>query len=252
MNKNFIAKNLSCLQPYKITMSQNSLSAVELRIMAICLFKLKDEQLRGFHQDVTLTRKLFEELNHKVIKIKNADLSISDNYLKTKAALERLRKRSIIIKDELGTRGMGLIQNWWYSNDKSVIEIEIAKFILPELIALGKNYTKFGVEFCFKTQCKYAIRWYQLSNHWLTNGYFYIGIDDIRNLFKIDKSKYKQTRDFVKRVLNIPLKELKSKADIWLEITSTKKKGRKILGYNFKVHQKQQEHKKEVINNNIE
>jgi len=230
-----IMKNELCLQPYKITMSQNALTAIELRIMTLVLFKLKDEQIKGFNLDVEDELALFKDMKAKIVTIDKADILIGENHTKLKASLDSLRKRSITIKTKRGTLGIGLIQKWWHSDDNTQVQLYIEEVILPELIFLGKNYTKFGIEFCFKTQCKYAIRWYQLACHWRNNGVFYISIDEIRILFQIDKSQYKRTLDLNNRVIKYPLKELKEKADLWLEIIETKKQGRNIVGYTFKV-----------------
>lgn len=234
MNTNEISKyaNKIVLQQYSVTMARHELSAIEMRIMAMVVYKLKDKQLEGYDVDVVSTLDLFNKLTK--ITIKQADLCISDNYRQVVTALKKLRARDITIKTNDALVGFGLINKWRYTDDKSCIEITVDEDLLPELITLGKNYSKFGLEFLFKTQSTHAIRWYQIGSHWSESNIFYISKEEIRELFKA-QNKYTTHKDFQRRLITEPFEEVNEKSDINLQIVETHKEGRSIIGYTISV-----------------
>ncbi|MDE0092337.1 MAG: replication initiation protein, partial [Oligoflexia bacterium] len=198
-----IVENKVALQPYRITMSKHQLTAIELRLLNLCFFHLKEEHVQGFCNDVMNKKGLFD--THKIIKIKNADITVNSNYEHVRKALYKLTKRDIELDSVIDGKPSTLITNLIhyadYSKDKTTIEIEINKRLVPEFLKLGKNYTKYGIDFGFKTQCRYAIRWYQLACHWQKKGSFRVNIDDIKKLFKISSHMYSRLESFRRRVI---------------------------------------------------
>lgn len=227
------------LQQYRVTMARHELSAIEMRIMAMVILKIKDAQLNGYNDEVRDTSDLFTKFNE--VTIKNAEITVGSNHSQVKKALKDLRARDITLRTTVdgkpGELYTGLIEKAKYSDDASTIKINICTELLPELVEIGKNYTKFGLEFLFKTKSTHAIRWYQIGSHWLTNGVFYISKEEIRELFKAQK-KYKVHKDFQRRLLTEPLEEVNEKSDINLNIAKTHKEGRSIVGYTVSVKRK--------------
>lgn len=227
------------LQQYKLTMARHELSAIEMRIMAMIILKIKDAQINGYSDEVCDTSDLFTQFNE--VTIKNADISVGKNHAQVKKALKNLRSRDITLRTTVdgksGELYTGLIEKAKYSDDASIIKINICTELLPELIEIGKNYTKFGLEFLFKTKSTHAIRWYQIGSHWLTKGIFYISKEEIRKLFKA-QNKYKVHREFQRRLITAPIEEVNEKSDINLKITQTHKEGRSIVGYTISVNKK--------------
>lgn len=233
------------MQNYRVTMSRHELTAIEMRIMALVVYKLKDAQLNGYNDEVRDTSDLFDEFSR--ITIKQADIVVSDNYQDVRKALKSLTKRDIELKKDNGTYFFNLVREAYYSDDKSIIKIDVSPNILPELIEIGKNYTKFGLEFLFKTKSTHAIRWYQIGSHWLSNGIFYISKEEIRGLFKA-REKYQKHVNFQSRLISEPFEEVNEKSDIHLQIVETHKEGRSIIGYTISVSRKKSIEKLDDIN----
>lgn len=241
-------KNKHIMQHFKVTMARHELSAIEMRIMAMVVLKLKDAQIQGYNKDVKDVSDLFDKFNR--VTINNADIVVAANYSEVRKALKSLTKRDIELKKDNGTYFFNLVREAYYSDDKTQIDIDVSPHILPELIEIGKNYTKFGLEFLFKTKSAHAIRWYQIGCHWLKNGISYISKDEIRELFKV-QNKYKLHRDFQKWLITEPLKEVNEKSDINLSIVKTHKKNKVIIGYTFAVSKKEKENKIEDLTSNL-
>lgn len=227
--------NRLVLQHYRVTMANHELSVVEMRVMAMVILKLKDAQLEGYSEEVKDVSDLFDKFNR--VTIRNADLVVSDNYREVRKALKSLTKRDIELKKDKGTYFFNLVREAYYSDDSTVIDVDISPHILPELIEIGKNYTSFGLKFLFKTKSSHAIRWYQIGSHWLNKGVFYISKDEIRELFKA-QNKYKQHVNFQRLLITQPLEEVNKHSDITLKITETHKTGRSIVGYTISVQPK--------------
>lgn len=236
-----IEKNPKFLQAYNVTISRHSLSALELRIMTAVIYGLKKYQLsvsglESYPRVEPFTeRTLFELTEGKRISILAKDiLQDSRNTSHLVKSLKALRERSLTIKVGKTWAGFGLINEWTYGEDKSEIRIHLSDKIIPALLELGKNYTKAGIQFTFRTQNKYAIRWYQLASHWLDKGIFQMTPAEIRDTFRIRSNAYLRTGDFSQWIIKDPIKEINARSDIHLEATPIKK-GRNITSWRFTV-----------------
>ncbi len=111
--------NSTVMQSYSLTIAKHTLSAVEMRIMAHILIKLKDEQINQYENNVINTDSLLSD--YTTIKINSANVVVSDNHADVKRALSSLRKRDIETKGIVnGVSGVwidGLISRGWYSDD---------------------------------------------------------------------------------------------------------------------------------------
>lgn len=233
------------MQHYRVTMANHELSAVEMRIMATVILKLKDAQISGFGKEVKDVSDLFDKFNR--VTIRNADLVVGDNYKEVRNALKSLTKRDIELKKDGGTYFFNLIREAYYSDDRTTIDVDISPHILPNLIEIGKNYTTFGLEFLFKTKSPHSIRWYQIGSHWLNTGVFNITVNEIRELFKV-QDKYPKHAIFYRWVIRQPFNEINEKSDITLNVVKTHKEGRSIIGYTISVSRKKSIEKLDDIN----
>lgn len=231
------------LQPYSVTVSQHSLTALEMRIIALVLLKLKNVQLEGWTDEVREGQDLFG--NYHIVKINNADMVAGENYTQIRAALNRLRKRDITLRTHLSNGKSGelytsIVRSAKYSDDRTTIELDLEPELMQELIYLGKNYTKHGLEFLYQTSSAHAIRWYQIGCHWLNRTIFYMSKEDIRTIFRLKPDSYPRTQSFFDRVIKRPLDEVNAKSDINIQVEKIHKNGKKIIGYTFKVQRLKQ------------
>jgi plasmid replication initiation protein len=136
----------------------------------------------------------------------------------------------------------------WFDYSKFNAETEMVTMSFsPKLAAilleLKRVYAKIELQDMGKLQSKYALRYLELAksysylqgqdgnqdNMW----YFICAVEDLRTMLSIPDSAYPETRDFRKKTVEYPLKEL-NQAGIGLEVTTESIKcGRKLTGIKF-------------------
>jgi plasmid replication initiation protein len=136
----------------------------------------------------------------------------------------------------------------WFDYSKFNAETEMATMSFsPKLAAilleLKRVYAKIDLQDMGKLQSKYALRYLELAKSYsYLNGqddnqdnmwYFVYAVEELRMMLSVPDGSYPETRDFRKKVIEYPLKEL-NHAGIGLEITTESiKQGRKLTGIKF-------------------
>lgn len=110
-------------------------------------------------------------------------------------------------------------------------------YIKPYLIDLNAYFTQYKLENILEMKSFYGIRLYELlrSEYYKDeNTYQEYSIEFLRQFFDCE-TKYKAFKDFRVRVLEIALKEINEKSDIYVYEGIMIKTGRKITGIKFLV-----------------
>lgn len=228
--------DLEVLQPYKVTMSKHKLTVVEMRIMSLILLSLKGKQIEARNKNPEQIEEFVNSIS--TIEIKNAHAKVGENYSAVKKALKSLNSRQIEMEKDSGVYIFSLIREAYYSNDQQTIKIDISPRMIPELLKLGNNYTRYGLEFIFNTQSSYAVRWYQIGCHWIKNSCFTLTVDNIRELFKVQDT-YKDFSSLNRNIIKKPLLEVSEKSDIRIYVSEMHRKGRNVSSVTFRVESKQ-------------
>ncbi len=121
-----------------------------------------------------------------------------------------------------------------YDGEGTVI-LRLSDEIKPYLIDLNKYFTQYQLENILEMKSFYGIRLYELlrSEHYKDeNRYQEYSIEFLRQFFECEK-KYKAFKDFRDRVLEIAIKEINEKSDIYVYEALMVKTGRKVTGIKF-------------------
>lgn len=181
------------------------------------------------------------------------------NYESIKKAVNELRHCSVEIKendDEFR------IWNWFqfiqYSKTKDRIELHFANEIGWALYGVKDNYTALNLRTIGEFKSFYAFRFYEIALSWIgmkgRNGnrkgtwFFQMSPEEIRHTFKIPDEAYKGRNDnFIKKVIDIPLKELNElNKDFKIEVSRITR-GRNLVAFRFDCTETEKEAKKLVI-----
>ncbi len=102
-------------------MARHEFSAIEMRIMALIIYRFKEAQLEWYSKD-------FEDLpdNFNQVTINQADIVVSDHHREVREALKSLTKRGIELKKDKATYFFNLVREASYSDDGSTIEINVS------------------------------------------------------------------------------------------------------------------------------
>lgn len=130
----------------------------------------------------------------------------------------------------------------WQPSSKT-FTLTFNKSLGDALIQYKNAYSKIDLASLGRLSSKYSIRYFEIglsySGNKGINGnkkgtwYFEYTIDQLKQLFSIDKNQYKRTCDFTKRVVYDPV-ELLNKAQVGFNIECNPiTKGKKLLGFRF-------------------
>jgi hypothetical protein len=227
-------------QPYAITMAKHQLNIHEFRIMTRIIEALQPNMSYG--RDRTEVQKTL--LGDLILQLPTQVLlpDKSDNYSCVKRSLKTLERKVINIqgKDSRGeyeTSARLIMKSKYYLNNQ-MVEIQLDRDLLPDMLALAKNYSQYLVEVTFNASSPYVAKLYLYVSHWRDKTKKTVMIDTLRDWLVLE-DKYEKPKDLRRRILEPAAKELKQYADVWFEIEAPMKKGRAIVGYIFKIYKRE-------------
>lgn len=227
------------MQPYYITMSSHDLNIHELRIMTRIIQALQPQmEYNKDRYDVQKT--LFEDY---ILRLPTKDLlpENSNNYWAVKAALTSMEKKmiNVIGKDKNGdyqTNARLIMKSKYYLNNQ-MVEIQLDRDLLPEILALAKNYSRYLVDVVFNSSSTYTARLYMFLSHWKDKKKMNVSISSLRAWLGLG-NKYELSNDFKKFILEPAAIDLKNRADVWFEIDTPIKEGRAVTGFGLKIYKR--------------
>lgn len=232
----FVKDRTFLLQPNIISRSINDVEATEKKLMTLAMsyipFNIENEE------DYTVSFSIAEA-------IKALDLTDGQNQrLILENAVDKISGSQIKIYSE---NGDWFKYTWfdkasWQPSTKT-FTLTFNKSLGDALIQYKKAYSKIDLASLGRLSSKYSIRYFEIglsySGNKGINGnkkgcwYFEYSLDQLKQLFSIDKNQYKRTCDFTRRVVYDPV-ELLNKAQIGFEIDAQPlTKGKKLLGFHF-------------------
>lgn len=165
-------------------------------------------------------------------------------YIALKAAVNNLFERQFSFKEAHKDTGkIGIVRSRWvsrikYVDELAVLEVTFSPDVVPLITRLEKNFTSYQLEQVAGLTSKYAIRLYELLISWRAVGKCYYELGQLRDALGIGENEYAQMGHFKSRVLDVSLKQIKDHTDIEASYTQ-KKRGRVIIGFDFKFTVKQ-------------
>jgi len=222
--------------PYAITMGKWYLNMPEFRIFTRVVQALQPNMVYG--KDRTFIQHTI--LGDVIVQLPTKDLlpEGSENYTAVKRALKSLEQKTINIrgkdaKGEYETNAKLIMKSKYYLNNH-MVEIQLDRDLIPDMLALAKNYSQYLAEVAFNSSSPYVARLYMFFSHWKDKTKKTVMLDTLRDWLELD-NKYEKSKDLRRRILEPASEELKKRADIWFEIGEPIKVGKSITGYVFKI-----------------
>ncbi|MVM42201.1 RepB family plasmid replication initiator protein [Spirosoma sp. HMF3257] len=165
-------------------------------------------------------------------------------------AAEGLSKKRISYKDE--AKGEYIFVTPFpfvksrYENGRRYIEIKVLADVVPHFAALGKRFTKYELDIMWSLSSIYAMRVFEIvSMHYhIQKNNFRFQVDELRYILNCpDTYRY---NDFVKYVLEVTQRELKQKANIFLDWQPAAKIGKRVTELEFSIKTE-----KQLANDNV-
>ena len=156
-----------------------------------------------------------------------------------RSAMQKLQKRTIEIQKDQRWSSFVFITSIDHYETTNVYKIEISRHIVPYFVELSSKFTAYYIAVALSLKSVYSQRFYELCCQYKAKKTFMIGVDELRKMFAIE-GKYQKINDMKKRVIDIPMKEIKDSfdqklSDLYFKV-HPQKNGRQIVAYEFKIH----------------
>ena len=233
-------------QPYSITMARHQLSTGEMRIMMRILEALQpkmtySQEQKRYAYPYEIRKTIFGDTE---IFLRAASLlpKGSKNYANLRKALRGMVKKSIsiTIKHEDGEEEeifTNIVMRATFKKRANMVSLQIPKEIIPEMLGLANNYTKYLLNVAFNSSSTNTMKLYQYVSHWRDKKQIFWKIESLRHWLNIE-DKYKKPYEIEKWIFKPAIEELKRQADVWFEVAEKVKEGRNILGWKLNIFTK--------------
>ncbi|MGE6409808.1 replication initiation protein RepM [Psychrobacter sp. NPDC078761] len=170
------------------------------------------------------------------------DTTRQNGYLMMKEAEDTLFNRRFSYIDDEGK----LVKSRWlsqvrYLDDEGAIEVVFTPAVVQGITRIDgaeEFFTKYLLEQTATMTSNYSVRLYELLVQWKqAKKTPMFELQEFRGQLGVEDDEYKAMSNFKIRVLDLAVEEINEKSDLNINY-SQKKKGRKIIGFTFTVHEK--------------
>jgi plasmid replication initiation protein len=123
-----------------------------------------------------------------------------------------------------------------YKEGQGCVELGFSPKVLPHLTRLHKEFTTVQLRQVGRLNSFYAIRLYELMAQFLTTGAWWVTLEQLRDSLDLGE-KYGSVKDLRRWVLDPGLEEVNKLTDLTASM-EPRRKGRKVVGFNFTVTKK--------------
>lgn len=231
-------ERIRIVQSNAITMARYEFSVMEKRIL-YCIIN----QINTGYKNHQTDYKDDSGWKNITILINGKDLSkCGERTADIRSSMKKLQKRTIEIQREQRWTSIVFITAIDHFEETNNYRIEISRHIVPYFVELSSKFTAYYIAVALTLKSVYSQRFYELCCQYKSKKSFVLGTDEIRKFLAIE-DKYPQINDLRKRVIEIPMKELKDSFDRKLSdlyfTVQPQKNGRQIIGFEFQIHTKE-------------
>ena len=195
-------------QDNRITMSRYDFTPIEKRCLYYVIKEVRrlyvDKELR---EDDKTYQDLFSDM---YLHLKPEQLqSLGDEVKDVYNALKRLRERTI----EINTEEVWMVTSWIlkakHHKKTNTYEVLVSSEILEYLVELASQFTEYSLTVAISLKSTYSQRFYEWCCQYRNKGKFFLEVDRLRYLLKIEEKKsYENTAEIKRSILDVAQKEL--------------------------------------------
>lgn len=211
-----------------LNMARYSLSTVETNIIfkMITEIKMEDEDFKEYIFKVTdLNDKLGVKLNRN--SLKNIAESIMSKPLKIK-------------KEDNGFLVINWISSFEYVGKNGEIILSFDPKLKPYLLEMKEKFLTFDAGNLFKLSSSYSKRIYTMLKQNQFKGKHFFNVEELQDILIVPKSLIKWD-NFKRRIIDPAVKSINEDTDLIIDYEITEKSGKKVIGIEFTIKQKEKE-----------
>lgn len=207
-----------------IRKSRFSLTLTEQRIILYLISKIKpnDRDLLEYEFNI----KDFCEV---------CGIDYINNLSQLKETIKSLRDKSIWITLPNGAETLvSWIEKPYLYQNSGNIKIRLDRDMIPYLLQLKENFTKYELIAILALKSKFSLRMYELFKSYEYLGKYEVSLEQLRKVMMLE-TEYKSTKDFKRYVIDKAVDEINTFTDLEIEYEVVKT-GRSITGFIFTIH----------------
>ena len=189
---------------------------------------------------------LFDEfyiLNYDELDMIGMTKNTNRRFIKVINSLKKLSSTfvNIIDKDGIPTE-VGLIKNKFkYPKKTKQILVEIDEDLMPYLLELKGEYTKYQLSNIGSIKSVQQLKLYELLRSWADKGKYRTTLENLRDYLEIKEGTYKVYGNFKQKILGKALDIINKETDISVELEELKLKSFKVDTLIFHIELRKQE-----------
>jgi len=184
----------------------------------------------------------FYTLNYKELDLIGITKNTNRRFTKVVNSLKKLSSTfvSIVDKDGIPTE-LGLIKNKFkYPKKSKQILVEIDDDLMPYLLELNGEYTKYQLSNIGKIKSIQQLKLYELLRSWAKQGMYKITLENLKEYLEIKEGTYKIYGNFKQKILSKSIEIINKETDITVQLEELKIKSFKIDTLIFHIELKKQ------------
>lgn len=218
MEDNLVVKSNSLVQ------AKYELSLNEQKIILYAVSKL-DTRKDNFNVIPIYVKEFFNLLG-----------TTTERYTELRDMINELRRKTLIIDTGNGEIVTGWLSSLEYKKDTGIIEIEFSNKLVPYLLQLKEQFTRYQIKNILYLSNKHSIRIYELLKQYETIGKRTFKVEDIKKLLLLE-NQYNRFHDFERFILKTSMEEINDYTDINISYEKIKK-GRSIDSIRYVIETK--------------
>jgi hypothetical protein len=189
------------VQSNVITMSRQSWTLLEKKVLYVIMSQLWE--YRRLNEDIDMNSDIFMKFDGKIL------LKADKHITRVCKTLKSLREKSMEIRNNKNYIVVGLINFADYNTKTHEVMLQVSHKILPYYLNLTERFSRFALTTALMCKSVYSQRLFEICAMFSACGLFVLNIEQIRELFCIQESKYTSNKkDLIRCVVKTPQVEL--------------------------------------------
>jgi plasmid replication initiation protein len=217
----------------------------EQRIILYAICQCREEQ-QGLlpNLPVTITADSFAKQFPSIDK--------TNVYRQLKEAMDALYERSVTIHDTDPDSGHARVKKTrWISEAAYVdgagnVQVSFTPEVIKYITRLEVEFTSYQLEKVGNMTSAYAVRIYELLSQYREIGNRTLNLTWLRETLGIEPGEYKLTADFIRKVIEVAVKQINDHSDLTVNYKPVKT-GRAITDFVFKIKSKEAKPKQQAL-----
>lgn len=221
------------------------LSLNEQRIILYSICRCRDEE-KGLFPDLPVT------ITADAFATQFPSIGRGNVYQQLKDAMEALYDRSVTIHDTDPMSGHPRVKKTrWISEAAYVdgagnVQVIFTPEVIKYITRLEAEFTSYQLEKVGKMTSAHAVRVYELLSQNRAIGNRTLNLAWLRETLGMEPGEYKLTADFIRKVIEVAVKQINDHSDLTVNYKSIKT-GRAITDFVFKIKDKENKSKRQAF-----